>query len=266
MSIAGSDSGGGAGIQADIKTISALGCYATTAITAITVQNTRGVSHIHSVPPEIVEQQIEAILSDMGSDTIKIGMLHNVQIIRAVARTLKKYMPLPVVLDPVMVATSGHKLIEDHTIDTLQTELFPLATIITPNLDEAEILAGQSMRSLEAMLAASRSLLRWGNQAVLLKGGHLAGEMVYDIYLAQSPSEPKIFESPKIHSRNLHGSGCTLSSAIASFLALGLSREEAVVAARQYVYEAIRHGKDYQLGEGAGPLNHFYSPKILQSK
>jgi hydroxymethylpyrimidine/phosphomethylpyrimidine kinase len=262
LTIAGSDSGGGAGIQADLKTFSALGCYGSSAITAVTVQNTLGVTGIHSVPIDIVTGQIEAVLSDIGADTVKIGMLHNIDIIRAVAKTLRKFLPFPIILDPVMVATSGDKLIEDNTIEILKTELFPLAEVITPNLDEAEILSGYSIRDMETMKKAASDLLSTGCHSVLVKGGHLAGDQVQDIFL-ESGKSAKIWLDPKIDTNNSHGTGCTLSSAIAAYRAKGLELEEAVDQARIYIRKALESGRNFKLGTGSGPLNHFFNPLII---
>ena len=264
LTIAGSDSGGGAGIQADLKTISALGCYGTSAITAITVQNTLGVTAIHSVPLEIIEGQIEAVLSDIGTHAIKIGMLHSSDIIRAVKHQLQKYAPRFIVLDPVMIATSGDKLIEDHTIEVMAHELFPLVTLITPNLDEAAIIADMPIESPEEMIRAARKILSYGSNGVLVKGGHLTGDMMIDVFLSNERDEPLIIENTKIKSTNVHGTGCTLSSAIASYLAKGESLPNAVTKGISYVHAAIDHGKNYHTGSGNGPVNHFFEPQKLQ--
>ncbi|WP_205502456.1 bifunctional hydroxymethylpyrimidine kinase/phosphomethylpyrimidine kinase [Rufibacter psychrotolerans] len=262
LTIAGSDSGGGAGIQADLKTFSALGCFGTSAITAITVQNTLGVTGIHSVPAHIVQEQIKAVMEDIKPSAVKIGMVHSPELVLAIAHQLKQYQ-VPVVVDPVMVATSGDKLIQDETIGLLQQELFPLAEVVTPNLDEASILAGRSIRNVEEMKAAAQKILETGCQAVLLKGGHLQGPRLYDVYLPQK-GELQVFESTAIQSHNTHGTGCTLSSAIAAYRALGLPPAKAVQQGRQYVYQAIDQGKNVKTGEGHGPLNHFFNPQPLQ--
>ncbi|RDV14562.1 bifunctional hydroxymethylpyrimidine kinase/phosphomethylpyrimidine kinase [Pontibacter diazotrophicus] len=262
LTIAGSDSGGGAGIQADLKTFSAMGCYGTSAITAITVQNTRGVTGIHSVPASIVQGQIEAVMDDIKPTAIKIGMVHSAELVQAIASQLKHYT-VPVVLDPVMVATSGDKLIEDNTIALLKKELLPLATVVTPNLDEAQILAGMQLQDVRDMKEAARIILETGCRSVLVKGGHLKGSRLYDVYLHQN-GDMHVYESAAIDSNNTHGTGCTLSSAIAAFLAMGTNLPEAIEQARQYVYHAIDEGKDVKTGEGHGPLNHFYQPKKLQ--
>ncbi|WP_143959219.1 bifunctional hydroxymethylpyrimidine kinase/phosphomethylpyrimidine kinase [Litoribacter populi] len=260
LTIAGSDSGGGAGIQADLKTFAALGCFGTSAITAITVQNTLGVSAIHSIPPEIIKGQILAVIEDIKPKAIKIGMLDRPEVVDVIVEILKAYPKIPVVFDPVMVATSGDKLIQDETVEALSKNLIPLCKIITPNLDEAEILTGMKIKDKEEMEIAGLKLISLGAKAVLLKGGHLAGETVYDV-LVKDGNAHLTFDKPKIHTKNVHGTGCTLSSAIAAELAKGQTLEEAVENARDYIWQAIDQGKDVVTGAGSGPLNHFYNPK-----
>lgn len=262
LTIAGSDSGGGAGIQADLKTFSALGCFGTSAITAVTVQNTCGVSGIHSIPPSIVGDQIRAVMDDIKPAAIKIGMVHSADLANTIAETLQDYPHVPVVLDPVMVATSGDKLIEDSTIDVLRKVLFPLAAIVTPNLDEAQILAGMRIKSLEEMKEAARKILQTGCGSVLVKGGHLKGSRLYDVWLSRYGTE-KVYESDFIESKNTHGTGCTLSSAIAAFLARGLNLAEALQESKSYIWQAIETGKEVRTGAGHGPLNHFFNPQKL---
>lgn len=262
LSIAGSDSGGGAGIQADLKTFSALGCFGMTAITAITAQNTCGVTGIHPVPPEMLTQQIDAVATDIGVDAVKIGMLHSPDVVRVVAQAIRRHQWRHVVLDPVMVATSGDRLIAEETIDVLVRELFPLASVVTPNLDEAGLLLGSPVRAETELESAATSLLELGAQAMLLKGGHLPGDEVIDILL-QAGRAPLRMSAPRLDSRNTHGTGCTLSSAIACHLGLGRTLDEAVRAARDYVYQAIAHGADVQTGRGHGPLNHAFGPSPL---
>ncbi len=265
MTIAGSDSGGGAGIQADLKTISALGCYGASAITAVTVQNTRGVTGIHGLPPDFVYRQIRAVLDDIGSDAVKIGMLHAPEIVEAVARALRESEIRNVVLDPVMVAASGAKLIEDATIDTLIRELFPLVDVLTPNLDEAAVLLDRPLNTLEDMRAAAPDLLRLGSRSVLVKGGHLQDDQLYDLFVERSrPDDSVLMTNARIETNNIHGSGCTLSSAIAVFLARGQSLQEAVKSGVDYTQQAILAGKDYRLGRGSGPLNHFFKPAPIK--
>ncbi|WP_308762511.1 bifunctional hydroxymethylpyrimidine kinase/phosphomethylpyrimidine kinase [uncultured Bacteroides sp.] len=260
LTIAGSDCSGGAGIQADIKTISALGAYAASAITAITVQNTCGVTGIHPVPPSYVKGQIEAVMDDIRPQAIKIGMINDTKIVEVIAEMLQKYQPQFVVFDPVMVSTSGCKLMEDEAIEAITTRLIPLATLITPNLSEAEILAGQKIRTVEKMQRQAKEMLKLGCRGVLVKGGHLEGGRMCDVLQTVGEEAPHLFAAPKVDSRNTHGTGCTLSSAIATYLALGETITDAVEKAKQYVYKGIEAGKDVCIGHGHGPLNHFYSP------
>lgn len=263
LSIAGSDSGGGAGIQADLKTFAALGCYGMTAITALTAQNTLGVSAIHGVPPEMLKAQLCAVFDDIGVDAVKIGMLHAPDIVRTVAWALKQYKVQRVVLDPVMVATSGDRLITPMTVQVLVDELFPLATVVTPNLDEAALLLSRPIEAAHELEAAARDLLAMGAPAVLLKGGHLPGDEVADL-LVTGPGPTQRLASPRIESRNTHGTGCTLSSAIASYLALGEPLDRAVALARSYILQAIEQGADVYTGAGHGPLNHGHAPVALR--
>lgn len=248
--VAGSDPSGGAGIQADIKTVTALGGYAMTAITALTAQNTEGVFGVHEVPPAFIAQQMRMVLSDIGADCIKIGMLHSAQVIATVADVLAADAPdVPLVLDPVMVAKGGHALLESSAVASLKERLVGRARVITPNLPEAAALAGDD--SDGCGLAAR--VLALGPQAVLLKGGHGAGDDVIDILL-ETGAEPEVFVSPRLMTRHTHGTGCTLASAIATGVAQGLPLRAAVVRARAYVLEAIRTAPGY--GKGHGPLNH----------
>jgi hydroxymethylpyrimidine/phosphomethylpyrimidine kinase len=263
LSIAGSDSGGGAGIQADLKTFSALGCYGMTAITAITAQNTQGVRAIHGVPPDILAAQIDAVVEDIGADAVKIGMLHSPEVVRVVAQAIRKHGLQHVVLDPVMVATSGDRLIAEETIAVLVRELFPLVSVITPNLDEAELLLGHKISGIEALEPAARELLALGAHNVLLKGGHLQGDEVVDVLLQPGKDAVRL-ASPRIASQNVHGTGCTLSSAIAAHLATGHHLEDAVRLARAYILGAIAAGADVRTGHGHGPLNHGHAPVAMQ--
>jgi hydroxymethylpyrimidine/phosphomethylpyrimidine kinase len=262
LTIAGSDSGGGAGIQADLKTISALGCFATTAITAITVQNTLGVTGIHQIPVDFVTAQIKAVMGDLKPSTIKIGMVHSPELAMALAETLSYYPGVPIIFDPVMVATSGDRLIDDHTIVTFKEQLFPLAEIITPNLDEAAILADMEIYTIDDMKEAALCLLQYGCNAVLIKGGHLEGSELCDIYFHKNGDEC-VFRSPKIYTVNTHGTGCTLSSAIASFIALGNDLTVSISKSKNYIHQAIEQGKDVRTGAGQGPINHFFNPRKL---
>ena len=259
LSIAGSDSGGGAGIQADLKTFSALGCYGMTAITAVTAQNTLGVTAIHGVPVEVLKAQICAVMDDIGVDALKIGMLHSPELVRVVAWAIDEYRIERVVLDPVMVATSGDRLIAEETIAVLVGELFHRVTLVTPNLDEAALLLGGAISTIAALDDAAARLLALGAHAVLLKGGHLPGDEVVDV-LAMRGEALQRLQSSRIASGNVHGTGCTLSSAIAAGLALGLSLPQAVAEARRYVLQAIAAGAQVHTGGGHGPLNHGHAP------
>ncbi len=249
LSIAGSDPCGGAGIQADLKTFSALGCYGMAAITALTAQNTQGVTGVHELPAAFVAQQIETIFVDVRVDAVKIGMAGSPETITAIAGVLKKYKPQFIVLDPVMISQSGHKLLSDEAVDTLKREFIPLATIITPNIPEAEVL-------LDTKNVDAKDLLKIGAHAVLLKGGHGDGPDSTDIYAdAHKVHE---FKTPRLHTRNNHGTGCTLSSAIACYLAKGLNLEDSCSAAKNYITEALRHSEKLSVGHGHGPVHHFH--------
>jgi hydroxymethylpyrimidine/phosphomethylpyrimidine kinase len=263
LTIAGSDSGGGAGIQADLKTFAALGCYGMSAITALTAQNTVGVQGIHAVPASFLKAQIQSVMDDIGADALKIGMLHEPGIVEVVAWAIDHYNIRQVVLDPVMVATSGDRLIAQETVQVLVRELFPRVTVVTPNLDEAQLLLGQPIASAQALDAAAQGLLAMGARAVLLKGGHLASEEVVDV-LVQAQGPTRRLASARIPSRNVHGTGCTLSSAIAAHLALGHGLEDAVVLARSFILSAIEQGAQVQTGQGHGPLNHGFAPLALR--
>lgn len=260
LTIAGSDSGGGAGVQADIKTISACGCYVASAITAITVQNTLGVTAVHPVPVDIIEQQIAAVIEDIGVDAVKIGMLHSSEVVNGVRNMLDRFPVTNVVLDTVMVSTSGHRLIEDSAIDALTNVLMPKARVITPNIPEAEILlGGQKLTRQDELPEAAVMLAEKTGASVLLKAGHLTEEKLVDIFY--DVENKKMYELPsvRIHTKNTHGTGCTMSSAFASMLAKGLSLPEAAAAAKQYINDAIVAGADYQIGNGFGPVKHFFN-------
>jgi hydroxymethylpyrimidine/phosphomethylpyrimidine kinase len=258
LTIAGSDSGGGAGIQADLKTFAALGCYGASVITALTAQNTLGVTAIHPVPVDFVTSQIDAVLSDIGADAVKIGMLFSPELIRAVARGLQRHHVRQVVLDPVMVAQSGDKLLQDEAIDALKTELLPLATLITPNLPEASVLLGHTIDSPDAARQAAQSLASLGCPNVLVKGGHLESGPSDDCLFLGRDKRLLVLSGRRVETRNNHGTGCTLSSAIAAGLARGLDLETAVQQAKEYIEGAIEAGRDYVLGQGCGPVHHFY--------
>ena len=263
LSIAGSDSGGGAGIQADLKTFSALGCYGMTAITALTAQNTLGVRAIHAVPPAMLREQIDAVVEDIGVDAVKIGMLHAADIVRTVAGAIDRHALRRVVLDPVMMSTSGARLIDDDAQAVLVRELFHRVALVTPNLDEAGLLVGRLLASEADMEAAARELLAMGAPAVLLKGGHLAGETVSDLLLARD-GEPHWMRAPRIATANTHGTGCSLSSAIAAHLALGSDLLQAVELGRTFVRGALAAGAAVRTGAGSGPLNHGHAPVAMR--
>lgn len=259
LTIAGSDSGGGAGIQADLKTISACGCFGTSAITAITAQNTVGVRAIHPLPIPILEEQIRAVLDDIGADSIKIGMLHSTEVIACVAGLLAEYQVSNVVLDPVMVATSGDRLIRDDAVSAMQELLFPLVRLITPNVPELQILLQETIADHHDLLAAAGRLGKRHNLSVLAKAGHLAGERLEDILYNRATEMTTGFHNRRIVTENTHGTGCTLSSAIAAHLALGLHLEAAVGDAIGYLAQALAAGAEYRLGKGHGPVHHFHA-------
>ncbi|HTV87611.1 MAG TPA: bifunctional hydroxymethylpyrimidine kinase/phosphomethylpyrimidine kinase [Stellaceae bacterium] len=251
--VAGSDSGGGAGIQADIKTVTMLGAFAATAVTALTAQNTLGVFGVLPVAPDFIRQQIAVVLDDIGADAVKTGMLHDGAVIATVADVLAaRAADVPLVVDPVMVAKGGAPLIEPEAIDALKRLLIPRAGVLTPNLPEAEILLGRPIADLAAMRRAADELLALGCDAVLLKGGHLAGEALHDVLA--TPAGQRVWDGRRIDTRHTHGTGCTLASAIATGLAQGLAIATAVERAREYVRRAILDAPG--LGRGHGPLDH----------
>lgn len=262
LTIAGFDGSGGAGIQADIKTISALGCYATSVLTALPVQNTQGVKNIFPIPIEAVAEQLDAIMEDIVPDAIKIGMVHTPQLVDTIVTVLERYPDIPVVFDPVMVATSGHRLIEEQTIDTIIEKLLPLSAVITPNMDEAAIIAKMKVETVKDMELAGKSIKQLGCKNILLKGGHQKTAMITSLLLDEKNNYHS-FEFNKIETNNTHGSGCTLSSAIASYIAQGKDLSEAVALGQEYVFNAIQSGADTQTGKGNGPLNHFFNPQKL---
>lgn len=253
LAIAGSDSGGGAGMQADIKTLTALGCYAATAVTAVTVQDTRAVYAIHPVPLDFLRLQIERALEDPGVDAVKTGMLGSAEAVELVADVLRRpENARPLVVDPVMAATSGTALLAPGAVDVLKRRLIPLATVLTPNVPEAELLINRRIRDRTTLIAAARRLLGLGAKAIVLKGGHLRGRVVLDLFA--TPDGVVAFESPRIDTRHTHGTGCTLASAIAAGLAQGMRLADAVHRARLYVQAAIAGAPG--IGAGHGPLNH----------
>ena len=256
--IAGSDSSGGAGIQADIKTVTSLGSYAMTAITAITVQNTTGVSSVVPIQAKEIGKQILFTCKDIKPDAIKIGMLHSSEVILSVIRALKKVKTKKIILDPVMVAKGGFKLINEKAIKTLREKLMKKAYLITPNIPEAEVLTKTKIKNLEGMIHAANILLELGVKNVLVKGGHINTKTMNDIFL--SKKELKIFKSKKIKTKNTHGTGCTLSSAIATFLGCGKALNKSCELGIKYVNQSIRSNLNY--GKGHGPINHLSSIKI----
>lgn len=258
LTIAGSDSGGGAGIQADLKTFAAFGVFGTTAITAVTVQNTMGVHGVHLIPVNDIRAQIHAVASDLRPHACKTGMLGSANIVRTVAIAIRDTGIAHYVLDPVMVATSGDRLLDDGAERAIISDLVPLATIVTPNLDEAAILAGIRVGSVHEMESAARILAERGARAVLVKGGHLEGDRVVDVLF--DGTSVRTYERPRIDTRHTHGTGCTLSAAITAELALGRDLHTAVESALDFVHRAISSAPN--LGQGSGPLNHFVKPHL----
>ena len=275
LTIAGSDSGGGAGIQADLKTFSALGLYGISAITAVTAQNTKGIRRFEAVDSSLLLDQLEALADDFTIDAVKIGMLPTAQSVQIVAGLLDRLSSLPVVLDPVMVSSSGSPLIDNEAIGRMRTLLFPRASLLTPNTVEAAFLTGIPIYTEEDRESAGIRLLTEGCRAVLIKGGHLNGEEKTDVLFTggatwgklMPPGEtgrPHRFKSPAVSTPNTHGTGCTLSSAIAAYLALGCTLPEAVGKAKRYITQALEYGKDVRTGTGVGPVNHFFAPLPLK--
>lgn len=251
--IAGSDSGGGAGVQADIKSVTALGGYAATAITAVTVQNTLGVTDVHPIPDAVIAAQIQAVLSDIGADALKTGMLATVSVTETVAASLAAHAAgVPLVADPVMVAKGGHPLLEDDAVAAVRAHILPRADVVTPNAPEAERLTGVAIKTVDDMRRAGEALLAAGARAALVKGGHVPGDVIVDLLV--TPQGETAFEGPRLKTRHTHGTGCTLASAIAAGLAQGRELTAAVEEARAYVFEAIRRAPGF--GAGHGPLDH----------
>lgn len=259
LTIAGSDSGGGAGIQADLKTFSACGCYGMSAITALTAQNTLGVTDIHPVPVPFLEAQLRAILDDIGVDAVKIGMLHSSEVIECVAGVLREYDCQRVVLDPVMVATSGDALIQEDAIEAMKNYLFPVVGLITPNIPEAQLLLGRQITNGGELKEAASDLVAEYGPAVLLKAGHLTGDTLQDVLVIDPTAQEHVYTNRRLATRNTHGTGCTLSSAIAAYWGKGLEMVRAVGEAERYLHQAIAAGSEYVLGQGHGPVHHFYS-------
>jgi len=268
LTIAGSDCSGGAGVQADLKTFGALGCYGMSVITALTAQNTRGVEAIHAVPLDFIEKQAQAVFSDIKPDAVKTGMLLSAGIIERVADILKKYKPPHIVIDPVMVAQSGDPLIDDDAMDAVKRLLLPLADMLTPNIPEASAILNKRLQSREDIIQAASELCDLGCKYVLIKGGHAddpppaapSGTVeCTDVFLKKGAQTCSFFSERRIDTKNNHGTGCTLASAIASYLAKGKTMEDAVRLAKQYITGAIKAGAPYSLGQGHGPVHHYHN-------
>jgi len=266
LTIAGSDSGGGAGIQADLKTVSALGCYGMSAITALTAQNTVAVHGIFDIPADFVALQIDAVMEDIGVDAVKIGMLSRPDIIKTVAERLKYHRVDNIVLDPVMVAKSGDRLLQEQAVEALKTELIPHVRLLTPNIPEAEWLSGRSITSKKQVEDVAELLLTLGPEAALIKGGHFHGRHSEDFLLRKTKKETISLWLPgkRLTTQNTHGTGCTLSSAISAYLARGEEIQSAVMKAKSYISRAIAEGAEYSIGAGHGPVHHFHElwPRI----
>lgn len=257
LSIAGFDGSGGAGIQADLKTFSALGCYGMTVLTALPVQNTQGVKSIYEISLECIEEQIRAIFEDIGVDVVKVGMLHRPEIVEIVVKLLKEYGPLKIVVDPVMVAKSGDRLLKEEAVLALKGLLLPITTVLTPNIPEANDLLNKEIVTEIDMEIAGKEICEMGVEAVVVKGGHFGGEFSKDCLCYEG--EVRWFKSERIATKNTHGTGCTFSAAIAAFLGQGVGIVEATKSAKNYLTGALRSGAEYRLGYGNGPVNHFYS-------
>lgn len=259
LAISGTDPSGGAGQQADIKAISATGGYAACAVTAVVVQNTTGVRDVFPVPAQTIAGQIAAVFDDISAQAVKIGMLNSSEVIRTVRDSLTHYGARNIVLDPVMVATSGDRLIEESAVNSLMTELIPMARVITPNVPEAEILAGTKITSQRELPEIARRLSCGGRVSVMMKAGHLSDGELTDIFYNAEDDRCIELRSRRIYTRNTHGTGCTLSSALASYLAQGYSLDDAASAAKDYIAHAIESGADYEIGHGHGPVDHFWN-------
>ena len=261
LSIAGSDSSGGAGIQADLKTFSSLGVYGATAITAITAQNTQGVHAQFALPHQLVYDQIVAVIDDLRPSFIKIGMLANADIVLAVTEALSLYS-IPIILDPVIVSTSGHRLLSVDAQEIIKEKLLPLSTLITPNIPEMQALTSMSLSTLANKTSAAQHLMNYGAKTILLKGGHEEGNTKTDILFTQSADglQSTLFSAATIPTQNTHGTGCTLSSAITAFMARGLCLNDAISHAKEYISQAITAGANIKIGQGFGPINHNFNP------
>lgn len=264
ITIAGSDSCGGAGIQADLKTFSALGVYGMSVITAITAQNTKKICGIQAVDAEVIKNQIDLLFEDFEVDAVKIGMVYRAETVSILADALRRYRPRWIVLDPVLISTSGNQLLEDAAVESMVSQLFPLANLVTPNIPETEFLTRRPIRSENDFEQAAQAFLQMGCSAILIKGGHEEGKNKTDRYFSKE-GENRLFVHPTIESQNTHGTGCTLSSAIAAFLALGNPMPLAIEKAENYLAQAIEAGREIILGHGHGPVNHFFNPEKLKT-
>ena len=264
LTIAGSDSGGGAGIQADLKTFSALGVFGTSAITAVTAQNTTEVRTFEVLSDKIIRQQLETVLDDITIDAVKTGMLPTPDVVHIVAEIIDQYKLNTVIVDPVMVATTGASLSSAPTVSAIKEKLFPRATLITPNIPEAEALSGIKISEEKDMIKAAEILMGKGCKGVLIKGGHMKGKNATDI-LFQQNHEPARFSNILLNTQNVHGTGCTLSSAITAYMSSGYNLEDAVRQAKDFIYNAILAGKEIKTGKGSGPVNHFFNPVPLKT-
>lgn len=266
LSIAGSDCSGGAGIQADIKTMSALGCYASSVVTSVTVQNTKGVKDIFTLPPYIISEQIDAVMSDLDIKSVKIGMINDIDSINAIADSLKKYIGIKIVCDPVMVSSHGQRLMDAEALNLFVHKIIPLSFILTPNIPETEVLTNISINSFDDITNAAEKILDMGCSNVLIKGGHseMGNDDIKTDYLFFRDEDNTLyhrrFSSPNVNTRNTHGTGCTLSSAISVFLAQENDVISSVAKAKTYVYNALNEGRDVIVGDGIGPMNHFFNP------
>lgn len=259
LTIAGTDPSGGAGVQADLKAFSACGCYGTSAITALVDQNTMGVKSVLPIPIEFVADQIRSVIEDTGVDAIKIGMLHSAELVTKVQETLASYPIRDIVLDPVMVATSGDTLLKEDAIENLKKQLLPCVRVITPNIPEAEVLLGEKIEDQEDLPHFAKKLAKEYTVSVLLKAGHLTQNELIDVFYNYETQETLRLPSQRLYTPNTHGTGCTLSSALAAFLARGFSLNDAVIQAKKYISEALSAGAEYRIGKGHGPVHHFYN-------
>lgn len=263
LTIAGSDSGGGAGIQADIKTMSALGVFATSAITAITAQNTTIVNDIHAVPSNIIESQICSVIDDIGCNAVKIGMVYSAENAEVIGKTLKRYNIQNIVLDPVLISTSNCELSSNNCIEAIKENLIPISLLVTPNIEEAQKLTNIKIENTSDIYKAANSIIDMGAKSVLIKGGHFINSRHSSDYFLSNNGYARWYKSKVVETNNLHGTGCTLSSAIASYLAIGYELNSSIELAKKYITKAITYGCNIKTGYGNGPVNHLFMPKKL---